>query len=114
VSRQYKRRTDSTQDDIVNGLRGTGWRVTVMSSLGFGVPDIRANKADVGIWFDAKSTSDPVVRKSQIKFALLFPESFFVAAITPTFAIQMAQRIWAGRTMLRGAYHCEDGVRLES
>lgn len=45
MTRQYKRRTDSTQDDIVNGLRGTGWQVTVMSSLGFGVPDIRANKA---------------------------------------------------------------------
>lgn len=111
---RHARRTDSTQADIVNGLRGVGWKVTVMSGVGFGVPDIRATKPTLGIWFDAKSTSDPVVRKSQIKFAEMCPESYFVAALTPDYAIQMAQRIWSGRTTLRGAWHLEPGVKLES
>ncbi len=111
---RHARRTDSTQTDIVNGLRGVGWKVTVMSGVGFGVPDIRATKPTLGIWFDAKSTSDPVVRKSQIKFAEMCPESYFVAALTPDYAIQMAQRIWSGRTTLRGAWHLEPGVKLES
>ncbi len=111
---RHARRTDSTQTDIVNGLRGVGWKVTVMSGVGFGVPDIRATKPTLGIWFDAKSTSDPVVRRSQIKFAEMCPESYFVAALTPDYAIQMAQRIWSGRTTLRGAWHLEPGVKLES
>jgi hypothetical protein len=54
------------------------------------------------------------VRTSQIKFAAMCPESYFVAALTPDFAIQMAQRIWSGRATLRGAWHCEDGIRMES
>jgi len=111
---RHARRTDSTQTDIVNGLRGVGWNVTVMSGVGFGVPDIRENKPTLGIWFDAKSKSDPVVRKSQIKFASLCPEGYFIAAITSAYAIQMAQRIWSGRETLRGIWHCEDGVKLES
>ena len=111
---RHARRTDSTQSAIVDGLRGVGWKVTVMSGVGFGVPDIRANKPTLGIWFDAKSTSDPVVRTSQIKFAAMCPESYFVAALTPDFAIKMAQRIWSGRVTLRGAWHCEPGVKLEA
>ncbi len=110
---RHARRTDSTHAGIRDALRGAGWIVTDFSAVGNGVPDMRAIKGAIGIWVDAKSTSDPVVRRSQIKFAEMCPESYFVAALTPDYAIQMAQRIWSGRTTLRGAWHLEPGVKLE-
>ena len=108
----YKRRTDNTHAAIRDTLRGAGWTVSDYSAVGQGVPDLRVLKANVGLWIDAKSKGGEV-EHAQVKFAALCPESIFVAAISPEFAIQMAQKAWTGRILLRGAWHCEPGVKIE-
>lgn len=86
--------------------------VTDYSSVGNGVPDLRVLKGSVGLWVDAKSKGGEV-EHAQVKFAALHPECIFIAAISPEWAIQMCQKAWSGRILLRGAWHCEPGVKLE-
>lgn len=109
---RYAKRTDSTHAGIRDALRGAGWIVTDFSAVGNGVPDMRAIKGAIGIWVDAKSHGGKVER-TQVKFAALCPESIFIAAVTPEWAIQMCHKVWSGREVLRGSWHCEPGVKLE-
>lgn len=109
---RYAKRTDTTHAAIRDALRGAGWTVADYSAVGNGVPDLRALKGNVGLWVDAKSKGGQV-EHAQVKFAALHPECVFVAAVTPEYAIQMCQKAWTGRIALRGAWHCENGVRIE-
>lgn len=109
---RYAKRTDNTHAEIRDALREAGWIVTDYSAVGQGVPDLRVLKANVGLWVDAKSKGGEV-EHAQVKFAALHPECIFVAAISPEFAIQMAQKAYTGRILLRGAWHCEPGVKIE-
>ncbi len=109
---RYAKRTDNTHAAIRDALRGAGWTVTDYSSVGNGVPDLRVLKGSVGLWVDAKSKGGEV-EHAQVKFAALHPECIFIAAISPEWAIQMCQKAYVGRVLLRGAWHCEDGVKLE-
>jgi hypothetical protein len=109
---RYAKRTDNTHAAIRDALRGVGWLVTDYSAVGNGIPDMRVTKDEIGLWVDAKSKGGEIER-SQVKFAALHPECVFVAAVTPEYAIQMCHRVWAGREVMRGMWHCEDGVRIE-
>ncbi len=111
---RYARKTDTTQTEIVEGLRAAGWGVRVYSAAGDGVPDLRVYKpivglCTVGIWMDAKSKGGEL-RASQIEFARINPESYFIAARTAEYAIQMAWKAGAG-LIERGRWHVEDGVK---
>lgn len=109
---RYAKRTDNTHAAIRDGLRGAGWIVTDFSHVGSGVPDMRATRGDIGVWIEAKSEGGEVER-AQVKFAALCSESVFIAAVTREYAIKMCQRVWRGEAVMRGAWHCEDGVRIE-
>lgn len=111
---RYAKRTDTTQTEIVKGLRDAGWGVRVYSAAGDGVPDLRVYKpADgmchVGLWVDAKSDGGEL-RASQIEFCRINPESYFVAAQTSGYAIRMCQRALAGR-LEPGRWYVEEGVK---
>ena len=108
----YARRTDNTHAEIRKELKNAGWIVIDYSGVGNGIPDLRVLKGDIGVWVDAKSPGGEVERK-QVRFAALCPESVFVAAVTPEYAIQMCHRVWSGREVIRGMWHCEDGVKIE-
>lgn len=109
---RYAKRTDTTHADIREALRAVGWIVVDYSPVGYGVPDMRALKGSVGLWIDAKSHGGEV-EHAQVKFAAMHPECIFIAAISPEWAIQMCQKAWTGRILLRGAWHCEPGVKIE-
>ena len=109
---RYARRTDNTHADIRSTLRGAGWIVTDFSAVGSGVPDLRALKGTVGVWIDAKSKGGEI-EHAQVKFAALHPECLFIAAVTPEWALQMCHKAWSGKLLLRGMWHCEDGVKVE-